>query len=122
MDMQYLWEKKEKKGLELKEQEIVISQDAYSSYNSLRKVEGKSNHVYNIINIGPGTNLDNNGEGVYVSSLEHDSNTNPYQHWIFIKIKNNIYYIANVRNEPRSLDEALGFDTLRSNEAWRQRS
>ncbi|CAB5383607.1 unnamed protein product [Rhizophagus irregularis] len=58
------------------------------------------------------TNLDNNGEGVYVSSLEHDFNTNPCQHWIFIKIKNNILYnIANVRNESRSLDEAFGFDT-----------
>ncbi|GBC34099.2 hypothetical protein GLOIN_2v1883121 [Rhizophagus irregularis DAOM 181602=DAOM 197198] len=51
-------------------------------------------------------------EGVYVSSLEHDFNTNPCQHWIFIKIKNNILYnIANVRNESRSLDEAFGFDT-----------
>ncbi|CAB4433168.1 unnamed protein product [Rhizophagus irregularis] len=68
--------------------QVGISDD-YNSYQhwSLRKVEGKNNHVYNIINIGSGTNLDNNGKGVYVSSLEHDSNTNPYQHWIFIKIK-----------------------------------
>jgi hypothetical protein len=51
--------------------------DPYQHW-SLRKVEGKNN-VYNIINIGSGTNLDNNGNGVYVSSLEHDSNTNPYQ-------------------------------------------
>jgi hypothetical protein len=65
---------------------------------SLRKVEGKNN-VYNIINIGSGTNLDNNGKEVYVSSTEHDSDTNPYQHWIFTKTKNNTYNIANIRNK-----------------------
>jgi hypothetical protein len=54
---------------------------------------------YNIINIGSGTNLDNNGKEVYVSSTEYDSNTNPYQHWIFMRTKNNIYNIANVRNK-----------------------
>ncbi|CAB4488722.1 hypothetical protein RhiirA5_381948 [Rhizophagus irregularis] len=73
---------------------------------SLRKVEGKNN-VYNIINIGSRTNLDNNGKKVYVSSYEHNSNVNPYQHWIFMKIKNNTYNIANVRNESRSLDGSI---------------
>ncbi|CAB4488728.1 hypothetical protein RhiirA5_422694 [Rhizophagus irregularis] len=88
--------------------QVGVSDDNNSYQHwSLRKVEGKNNHVYNIINIGSGTNLDNNGKGVYVSSLEHDSNTNPYQHWIFMKIKNNTYNIANVRNESRSLDGSI---------------
>ncbi|CAB4433271.1 unnamed protein product [Rhizophagus irregularis] len=71
---------------------------------SLQKVEGKNN-VYNIINIGSGTNLDNNGKGVYVG-VDRGS-ANPYQHWIFIKIKNYTYNIANVRNVSRSLDGSI---------------
>ncbi|UZO17132.1 uncharacterized protein OCT59_008493 [Rhizophagus irregularis] len=87
--------------------QVGISNDSnpYQHW-SLRKVEGKNN-VYNIINIGSRTNLDNNGKKVYVSSYEHDSNVNPYQHWIFMKIKNNTYNIANVRNESRSLDGSI---------------
>ncbi|GBC07879.1 hypothetical protein RclHR1_07750006 [Rhizophagus clarus] len=64
---------------------------------SLRKVKGRNN-VYNIINIGSGTNLDNNGEGVYVSNIQHNTVSNPYQHWIFTKIKKNTYNICNTRN------------------------
>ncbi|CAB4488721.1 unnamed protein product [Rhizophagus irregularis] len=71
---------------------------------SLRKAEGKNYNVYNIINIGTGTNLDNDGKGVYASSIEHDSITNPYQHWIFIKIKDNTYNIVNKINEHGNID------------------
>lgn len=68
---------------------------------SLRRVEG---NIYNIVNIGLGRNLDNNGKGAYVSSSKHDSNINQFQHWIFKKIKSCTYNIANVRMESRSLD------------------
>ncbi|GBC02769.1 hypothetical protein RclHR1_04800009 [Rhizophagus clarus] len=74
--------------------------DLYQHW-SLRKV---GDNIYNIVNVGLGRNLDNNGKGVYVSSPEHDSILNPYQHWTFTKIKNYTYNIANVRTESRSLD------------------
>ncbi|PKK63112.1 hypothetical protein RhiirC2_869903 [Rhizophagus irregularis] len=84
----------------------VGASDDSNSYQhwSLRKAEGKNYDVYNIINIGTGTNLDNDGKGVYASSLDHDSITNPYQHWIFIKIKDNTYNIVNTINEHGNID------------------
>ncbi|PKK63113.1 hypothetical protein RhiirC2_789378 [Rhizophagus irregularis] len=85
---------------------IIHSISEKNLVSVVKLVEGKNN-VYNIINIGSRTNLDNNGKKVYVSSYEHNSNVNPYQHWIFMKIKNNTYNIANVRNESRSLDGSI---------------
>ncbi|RGB38869.1 hypothetical protein C1646_740403 [Rhizophagus diaphanus] len=71
---------------------------------SLRKVKDK---IYNIVNIGSGTNLDNNGEVAYVSSRQNNFITNENQHWTFRKIRNNTYNIANIKNETHNSLNAI---------------
>ncbi|PKY17817.1 hypothetical protein RhiirB3_382823 [Rhizophagus irregularis] len=72
--------------------------DPYQRW-SLRKVK---DNIYNIVNIGSGTNLDNNGDVAYVSSHQNNFITNENQHWTFRKIRNNTYNIANMKDETRN--------------------
>src|SRR4051794_24932424 len=64
--------------------------------------------VYNIIHVRSGRNLDCDtaGDHISISTVPNNYITNPYQHWVFIKIADNVYNIVHVMTGFRNLDSS----------------
>ncbi|PKK76265.1 hypothetical protein RhiirC2_734742 [Rhizophagus irregularis] len=87
----------------------VSSASGPNQYWTLRKA---NNNRYNIINVNLGRNLDSNGQSVYTGDPRHNSIFNPYQHWVFKKIEDDLFNIDHVKS--RNLD-SNGLDVYISN-------